>query len=452
MQPRPSSLPGVGESGRERHGRVPQSAARGTEGETGQRRGASRNVTCAVSPHLTGQAQGRRGGYRLDVNDTLLIGLISSLALLVVIGVVVWSTVTLGGRPSAEINTGRGRSGDAAGSSDGPDERPLVAIVVNPTKFNDLDRVMYQVDSLAEAHGWATRWRETTVEDPGTGQTKEAVAAGADLVCALGGDGTVRSVAAGLLGSDVPMGLLPGGTGNLLARNLDLPIDSLEEAFIVALTGTGRPIDVGQMIVAPHDTQEDAKDYYFLVMAGLGFDASVMADAPEKLKSHIGWAAYVVSGVKQLNGPRFEVSIRADERRPFRRRVRSIIVGNVGKLQGGVELMPDALADDGSLDVVLIAPKGLVGWAAVTIRILTKTRKGHKRVQHLQCRTMQIDIPKGNEEQLQLDGDPIGPARSLTASVLPGALTVRIKTDTSTTGTDEISRRPQPVVPDGGRH
>ncbi|MDO5628485.1 MAG: diacylglycerol kinase family protein [Mobilicoccus sp.] len=308
------------------------------------------------------------------------------------------------------------------------DERPLVTIVVNPTKFDDLDPVQHQIDALAHAHGWRTSWRETTVEDPGTGQTRGAVEAGSQIVCALGGDGTVRSVAAGLLHSSVPMGLLPAGTGNLLARNLDLDIDSLESCFLVAINGDDRRIDVGRLVVAPEETQDDARDYYFLVMAGLGFDAAVMAQAPEKLKATVGWGAYVVSGLTQLDGPRFEVGLVTDGELATRRKVRSIVLGNVGRLQGGVELLPDAEVDDGCLDVVLLAPEGVAGWAAVALRILTKRRKGHKRVEHFQCQSLGIDLAGYHHEELQLDGDPIGPARSLTASIVPKALTVRVPT------------------------
>lgn len=305
--------------------------------------------------------------------------------------------------------------------------RPRAAVIVNPTKFDDLNAVRATLTHECHRRGWADPlWLETTAEDPGTGQARQALAQDVDLVCPLGGDGTVRAVAAALVGTRTPLGLLPGGTGNLLARNLGLPVDSLEQAMQIALTGRQRRIDVGTVNVSvPGDTQDQPKDHIFLIVAGIGFDAEVMADAPEHLKAQVGWAAYVVSGLKNMNGRRFGVDVRVDGGELAHRRVRTLMVGNCGRLQGGLELLPDAEVDDGLLDAVILAPKGVVGWAAVTARIVTKTRRGHRRVEHRQCRSLDLFLDTGQE--LQLDGDPIGPAIVLRFAVIPTSLSVCVK-------------------------
>ena len=107
-------------------------------------------------------------------------------------------------------------------------------------------------------------------------------------MCALGGDGTVRAVAQELVGTGVALGLLPGGTGNLLARNFGLPIDSLAAAAAAALSGQDRTIDVGWLVVDPDESQRagDLRSgadnvHCFTVMAGIGFDAEIMNDAPD---------------------------------------------------------------------------------------------------------------------------------------------------------------------------
>lgn len=354
----------------------------------------------------------------------MLVWLLVTIAVIVAV-VVIARSRTAGHRHHR--SDGRGAEPVAVPAHDpasGP--RPRAAVIVNPTKFDNVDTLRETLTHVCHRHGWDDPlWLETTAEDPGTGQAKEAVERQVDLVCPLGGDGTVRAVAAALVGTQTPIGLLPGGTGNLLARNLGLPVDSIEAALQIALTGKDRRIDVGTVnVTVPGNTQDQPKDYIFLIVAGIGFDADVMADAPENLKAQMGWAAYVVSGLKNMNGPRFGVNVSVDGSERAHRRVRTLMVGNCGRLQGGVELLPDAEVDDGMLDAVILAPKGVVGWAAVTARIVTKTRKGHRRVEHRQCRTLDLFLDAGQE--LQLDGDPIGQADVLRFAVVPSSLTVRV--------------------------
>jgi diacylglycerol kinase family enzyme len=328
------------------------------------------------------------------------------------------------------------------GRSDAETAPKRAGIIVNPSKFNDLAAVKRRITEASQRAGWATPlFIETTVEDPGAGQARAAVAEGVDLVCPLGGDGTVRAVAEALVGTETPMGLLPGGTGNLLARNLGLPVDSLEDALKVAMTGQNLRIDVGRLVVhraaagldaepAPEDASESADEVgddegtVFLVMAGLGFDADIMAGASEQLKARVGWPAYVVSGAKNLRGQHFKVSFSVDGEPPVVRRTRSVVVGNCGRLMGGLTLMPDASVIDGQLDAVIISPKGIVGWAAVAGRVITQKRKGHERLDH---RTGQeFHITADRPQEVQLDGDTIGQALEVTIQVAPRALTVRV--------------------------
>jgi diacylglycerol kinase (ATP) len=306
---------------------------------------------------------------------------------------------------------------------DSPKRR--VAVIVNPTKFDNLPAVQARVARQVVSHGWAEPlFIETTAKDPGGGQARAALEQEVDLVCPLGGDGTVRAVAEALVGSDTPVGLLPGGTGNLLARNLGLPFDNLENALHVALTGHNKQIDVGRLTIDVSGEDEQPQQHIFLVMAGFGFDAAIMADAPEKLKAKVGPAAYVVSGTKNLRGPQFKVRVRIDEDEEFTRRARTVIVGNVGKLLGGLELLPDAEVDDGHLDVVVLSPTGVVAWAAVAARLATKRRKGHQRVDHHTCR--EIWVRADRPQEAQVDGDTIGKARAISAEVVPAALVVRV--------------------------
>lgn len=293
----------------------------------------------------------------------------------------------------------------------------LAAVIINPSKFDDPESAKETISQQASEHGWQVRFVETTVDDPGFGQTRQALADEPSLVIACGGDGTVRAVAQELAGGTTRMGLLPAGTGNLLARNLDLPLDDLAAAMDVALAGDDRQIDVGWLSL------DNGEEQAFLVMAGVGFDAEIMADAPEELKAKVGTAAYVVSGVRKLNGDRKRVRVQIDDR-VIIRSVRSVVIGNCGKLQGGLELMPEAEIDDGILDVLVLSPKGIVGWAAVVGQVLTRQQRGHPVAQII--RGEDATITAAGELSAQLDGDPVGKMHTAHARVARRALTIRV--------------------------
>ncbi|MEJ3657273.1 diacylglycerol kinase family protein [Actinomycetes bacterium KLBMP 9759] len=298
-----------------------------------------------------------------------------------------------------------------------PEDRPLAAVVANPVRADPGSRE--RVEAVCAQMGWAEPlWLETTVDDPGTGQALAAVERGADVVLACGGDGTVRAVAQALAGTGVAMGLLPAGTGNLLARTLGTP-QEIAAATTIALTGDDRPIDVGRIRFDDED-----EEHVFLVMAGTGFDALIMASTPEALKVKVGPLAYVIAGLRAMRGRRTRVTITFDGGPPLRRRTRTVLVGNSGTLLGGLVLMPAATIDDGLLDIVNLAPKGMAGWVAVAGRVISKKRGGHERVEHWQARS--ITISAETPQPSQIDGDPIGEVSRMRIRVDPAALVMRV--------------------------
>jgi diacylglycerol kinase (ATP) len=221
-----------------------------------------------------------------------------------------------------------------------------------------------------------------------------------------------------LAGGDVPLGLLPAGTGNLLARALGLAVDSLEDAVDVALTGRTRRIDVGGLRVDGSDEEQ-----VFLVMAGMGLDAETMDRADERLKGVIGWPAYLISGARAAVGGGFTARVQPREGTSMRRAVKAVVIGNSGRLQGGLELMPEASLDDGLLDVAVVAPRGLVGWVRTLLTVIT-SGPGHSHLERLQMTAVRVST--GHPTATQLDGDPIGEHRRLECRVRPGALLVRV--------------------------
>jgi diacylglycerol kinase (ATP) len=299
---------------------------------------------------------------------------------------------------------------------------PQAAVVVHSGKVDDHDARRRQIEVLSARLGWrAPIWLETTAEDPGRDQTRRAVDGGAPVVLAFGGDGTARVVAEILAGESIPMGLLPAGTGNLLARNLGIPPNRLESSLQIALTGRERRIDVGQAELG-WGLDDEPRREAFLVMAGLGFDAEVMAGADPHLKQKLGWVAYVVAGAGRLRGRRTSVTMRVDGGPTQQRKIRAVVVGNVGMLQGGIQLMPGALPDDGWLDVVVVSPRSILGWLSVTGAVIT--RRGHATVEHFRCQTIEVRAERALHAQL--DGDPAGTAQLLRVSVDPLALRIRV--------------------------
>jgi len=314
---------------------------------------------------------------------------------------------------------------DAASVSE-PTRRPHVAAVVNPTKIKDLDWEMTWLARRCAAHDLAPpTWAQTTITDPGHGATREVLAGGPDAVLAYGGDGTVRAVAAELAGTSTALGILPAGTGNLLARNLALPLADLDAALDIALDAHERRVDVGRVeIDVSGEDHEPIRDT-FCVMAGIGFDAEVMATVDQTMKRRMGWWAYIVTGAGKLTGDRIRVGLRLDDHDVIHRWVRSVLVGNCGELVGGLPLMPEAEMDDGWLDIAVVAPRGVVGWGAVVATVLTRSRRGHPVVQHFRCRSAEIRAEQ--PLHVQLDGDVAGTARVLRVRCDQHALRVRCR-------------------------
>lgn len=324
---------------------------------------------------------------------------------------------------------------------------PRAAVIYNPTKV-DVKALRKSVAAAESAAGWRkSLWIETTEEDPGTGQAAQALDAKVDVVLAAGGDGTVRSVAEGLRGSDTAIALLPAGTGNVLARNMDLNVSNLDDAIATAFTGKNRHIDIG--IVEIERADGTREEMAFVVMAGLGLDAKMIANTNAELKKRVGWLAYVDAIVRSMrDSEKLRVRYRVDGSDEKSMSVHTVLVGNCGTMPGNVLLLPEAAIDDGVFDIVALRPEGFFGWAEVWVKIfwengvLRRSSVGRKLVAGLgrEIRTLRyikastITARLDREEDFELDGDEYGKAIAFKAYVEPGALAVRIPADREVDG------------------
>ncbi|QYM75857.1 diacylglycerol kinase family protein [Leucobacter luti] len=328
-----------------------------------------------------------------------------------------------------------------------------VGIVWNPSKTERAKLAAALPDPAPET----VSWHETSVEDPGRAATQEALDAGATVVLAAGGDGTVRAVAEHLAdtGADAELGVIPLGTGNLLARNLGIPLNDLPAAFARALDGEASPLDIGW---AELTLESGVERYAFAVMAGFGIDAHMITETNDDLKDRAGWLAYIESLGRAVSasavigvtltrepGPDAAESVAgagagsaagsgATDPTQEHEQAHTLIIGNCGMLQGGITLLPDADPTDGELDLLVLRADGVAGWADTLRnmvwdnglkRFLTRSdtaessgSTSHDRITSL---TIELDEPR----VFEVDGDDLGLTSRIVISTQAGGVRVR---------------------------
>jgi diacylglycerol kinase family enzyme len=294
-----------------------------------------------------------------------------------------------------------------------------VAFVINPATVPHIDRLERRCREAAASYAWAPVFIRAGVTDDADRLdhrlVEYAMAGTETLVFAIGGDGTVRACAHALAHTGTPLAVVPRGTANLFARALGVGAD-LDRALSVGFEGENHRVDLG----VAGDTAGDAT---FTAMAGMGTDAAVVASTPRFLKDHFGWAGYALSALPQIVHPAHEVMVSIEGAEPFPTLAQSVVVGNVGIMPGGFGIFPEARMDDGLLDVGVLSPKSILGWALMARTVLAKGHFADRHFAHYQGRS--VEVTARDPLPRQLDGDAIGPSRTLSLRADHKALVAR---------------------------
>jgi diacylglycerol kinase (ATP) len=253
-------------------------------------------------------------------------------------------------------------------------------------------------------------WYEVKKSRRAPKYARRAAAKGADVLFVWGGDGSVQRCIDAVAGTSTAVAILPAGTANLLAANLKVPTD-LAEAVRIGLHGERRRLDTGSV-----------NGERFMVMAGAGFDARMIAEADRGAKDRLGRAAYVATGIRNLTARRARATVKVDGRRFFAGKVSCVLSANVGQILGGVEAFPEARPDDGRLELGVVTARNPVQWA----RTFGRLALGHPdQSPFVEVTTgKKFTIKFDRKIRYELDGGARPATRKLRIRVRPASITI----------------------------
>jgi diacylglycerol kinase (ATP) len=292
---------------------------------------------------------------------------------------------------------------------------PTVAVVAHMGK--SFGGGLGQLREVLARQGFADPlWYEVAKSRKAPKHARRALKQGAEVIFVWGGDGTVQRCIDAVAGTGAVVAILPAGTANLLATNLQVP-DDLTEAVRVGLHGERRPLDTGSV-----------NGEHFAVMAGAGFDARMIKDAGRGMKDRIGRAAYLYAGARNLSARRAKATVKVDGRPFFKGRVSCVLVGNVGKVLGGVEAFSGAKPDDGLLEVGVVTARNPVEWARTLDRVALGTSEKSPFVEI--TRGKKVRIRFGRRLPCELDGGARPAVKKMRIKVHPASIRICVPAKT----------------------
>jgi YegS/Rv2252/BmrU family lipid kinase len=299
-------------------------------------------------------------------------------------------------------------------------------LIANPAAARTDARAVQTIRDTLRGGGWTVEVRATARPGDARRFAREAREQGFDVFVCYGGDGTAMEIAAGAVASGIPLGLVPGGTGNLLAGNLRLPRGAAAAARVI-LGGKTATLDLGAV---------DRADglHYFAVCGGTGFDARLMARTGADEKRRWKMAAYVMRALVALpdvSSPLHRVTV---DGVAYELPAAMVLVANCGELVPPfLRLGANVAPDDGWLDVLVLRAEGTLASLSAFVELMRGRRNGARRLWFGRGRVVRVDVLEGPPRPMQLDGEPWGDA-PFEARLVPAALPVIVDPETAPLG------------------
>jgi diacylglycerol kinase (ATP) len=263
---------------------------------------------------------------------------------------------------------------------------------------------------LAEEGVTDPLWYEVPKSKKAPKKVKKALKEGADLLFIWGGDGMVQRCLDSI-GHDIStVAIIPAGTANLLAKNLGIPKD-ISTAVRIGLHGARKSLDTGLI-----------NGERFAVMAGVGIDAMMIHDADSGLKDRVGRVGYMVTGAKHLHDRQTRMQVKVDGAHWFKGKASCVLFGNVGRALGGMTVFPEALPDDGALEVGVVTAKGVVEWGRALGRTMLGDPDGSPFVRTASGTS--FDIRLARRTPYEVDGGDRPPTKRLRISIDPASVSI----------------------------
>ena len=289
-------------------------------------------------------------------------------------------------------------------------------VVGRRRKGGHVGGVVREVRATLERAGWKVDSAVVDQKSDLRRYARRAVKRGCDVVVAVGGDGAVNQVATALTGTPVALGIIPTGTGNLLAGNLGIP-RRLDRAMETVLSGMGRRIDVGQATVG-------GKSHNFTVACGIGFDADVMDSTGRPSKRRWGKLAYFVSAIAasgRIGNMTHEITL---DGVTTETQAAQVIVANFGRMMAGLSPRRPVLPDDGLLEVIVMRASGPIPALPAAWEALRQTDLGDSSGgRAFRAQAQEVRIATAQPRLVEIDGNVVG-RTPVDVSILPAALSV----------------------------